>query len=1297
MPSPTQSNGQEPGRNPSNPSNPTTATGVRGPNAAAGSQTGATTDQSGSQARVTTGAAQRRRRNKFSKKKRRRRQSFAIPSEAEDNNVPQGRSESTSNLLNDPNARRPSLYRLGQSGGNLSNESLDSEALLDHRDQESLRPRRQSLVGQSSFGLRPGQVGRSGSERSQDYSYGQRRPYMRPVPETQHLSGRHARPVRAHTSSGGESDGEGGMPNDTTPLIATSNRDQQNTSRGLWQRRGSEERRASRSQATSTSSRRRKRVDPGSYLSTSPAEFDVNNPPSIPPSPKLGPDMGYGDVMVSGEYGMSRSPERRGGSPSYGDSLIDIDNGYPSKGIDSQPSPSARRNEATEQRRRTIALPAEEDVCFPIDGISEIGDDELAQLQEEQGRRTRRRRRVREWPDLSVLDEWSREEKEQRSEGTGAKKINEPVLVGGRLRPNKAGWHRQEEDAPYRFTYFNEEFQSTIHSQTISELIQPGQSFRELFIPDPPPLSDDETEDEEEETSSQHEASVEGNQRVPGPGTAADSHTENHKSSLLGDQRSEQRNSSGEATPSHHGHPNANKQYGTRPTFWLDVLSPTDAEMRIIAKTFGIHPLTAEDIMMQEAREKVELFRNYYFVNYRTFEQDVTSEDYLDPVNMYVVVFREGVISFHFSMIPHPANVRRRIRQLKDYLILSADWISYAVIDDITDGFAPLIQSLEDQVDNIEDAILGLQSSDISASSADRKNTKDNEKRSEVEDPMAGDAGADMLRRVGECRKRVMGMLRLLGNKADVIKGFAKRCTEQWEIAPRSEIGLYLGDIQDHIVTMTSNLTHYEQILSRSHSNYLAQINIRMNERQEQTADTLGRLTVLGTIVLPMNIITGLWGMNCLVPGQDVDSLNWFWGCGCPPNPALGKSITVDFSSGASDMFTSQGNPTFDSNGASFTVAKAGDSPLITSNFYIMFGKVDVSLKAAPGKGIVSSVVLQSDALDEIDWEWLGADPSQVQSNYFGKGQTGTYNRGAFHPNADNQASFKTYSIDWSADQIVWSIDGDPVRAEPAQAAQGQYPQTPMQIKLGAWSGGDSSNAPDTVKWAGGPTDYSGAPYAMQVKSIAITDYSTGTQYTYNGGDGTWQSINAVGGKVNPSGGSGSAAAVVEAPSVMSPSPAMPVPFEGTHRNTDTGGTAPTTYPGLPEGWSVKSDGKLIPGSAPTAAPAPPSSFSGPDSPGPVSGAGGGEVVVGFNEQGFPTTYTNAPGATAAPKRFDDQGFPIPPSGTPQDTSQQNDGAADSQSQNLQFKNVDEAGAPSRDGALTLVVLASMLTGIILL
>src|ERR1700712_1631028 len=163
-----------------------------------------------------------------------------------------------------------------------------------------------------------------------------------------------------------------------------------------------------------------------------------------------------------------------------------------------------------------------------------------------------------------------------------------------------------------------------------------------------------------------------------------------------------------------------------------------------------------------------------------------------------------------------------------------------------------------------------------------------------------------------------------------------------------------------------------------------------------------------------------------------------------------------------------------------------------------MFGKVEVVAKAAPGAGIVSSFVLQSDDLDEIDWEWLGGDPDEVQTNYFGKGLTGSYNRGGFHSDAGSQTCFKTYTIDWNANQIVWQINGVTVRAlSAANAEPNQYPQTPMQVKIGSWSGGDSANAPGTITWARGPTDYSKGPFSMLVKSLSVTDYSTGTQYQY--------------------------------------------------------------------------------------------------------------------------------------------------------------------------------------------------------
>jgi magnesium transporter len=485
------------------------------------------------------------------------------------------------------------------------------------------------------------------------------------------------------------------------------------------------------------------------------------------------------------------------------------------------------------ERRHTLALGAEGDVCFPQEGMSEIAEDEIDEVQQarDKANMPSRRRRRNKWPDLDILEEWSRLEQEDKSKVKRMKKITEPHLVNGRLRPVHKGWFRIEEDAPYRFTYFNEELQGTIHSQTISELVQPDATFRELFIPDPPLLSDDSSDEEEEPVVPFSNAGKGSEEAFRGPTrqpSLARSNLTSEPQAELGlspkekpalskspsgvnsDASTPRRAKSpfpGMKSPSPDG--GKEPRYGDRPVWWLDVLSPTDAEMKVLAKAFGIHPLTSEDIMLQEQREKVELFRHYYFVNYRSFDQDAESENHLEPVNMYVVVFREGVLSFHFSQTPHPANVRRRIRQLKDFMVLSSDWISYAIIDDITDVYLPLIQTIEDEVDDIDDMILELHSSTVPDSSSSKQGRNSVQEKIGVAEGTI-DTGGDMLRRVGDCRKKVMTLYRLLGNKADVIKGFAKRCNQHWEVAPRSEIGLYLGDIQDHIVTMTANLGHYE-------------------------------------------------------------------------------------------------------------------------------------------------------------------------------------------------------------------------------------------------------------------------------------------------------------------------------------------------------------------------------------------------------------------------------------------------------------------------------------------------------
>jgi beta-glucanase (GH16 family) len=235
----------------------------------------------------------------------------------------------------------------------------------------------------------------------------------------------------------------------------------------------------------------------------------------------------------------------------------------------------------------------------------------------------------------------------------------------------------------------------------------------------------------------------------------------------------------------------------------------------------------------------------------------------------------------------------------------------------------------------------------------------------------------------------------------------------------------------------------------------------------------------------------------------------------CPNDPGFG--INHNFVFNTSDALTTSFNTTAGTvnfgTDAEFTVAKKGDSPTVKSNFYIFFGSVSVIMKAATGQGIVSSIVLESDDLDEIDWEFIGGNGTHVQTNYFGKGNTTSYDRAKWHPvSTDVRENYHNYTVNWTNEKMDFYIDGGLVRTLMYGDANGgkNYPQTPATVRLGIWAGGDPGNNKYTVEWAGGTTDYSKGPYTMHVSSTNIQDYGTGKEYVWADRTGSWQSIKSL-------------------------------------------------------------------------------------------------------------------------------------------------------------------------------------------
>jgi beta-glucanase (GH16 family) len=187
-------------------------------------------------------------------------------------------------------------------------------------------------------------------------------------------------------------------------------------------------------------------------------------------------------------------------------------------------------------------------------------------------------------------------------------------------------------------------------------------------------------------------------------------------------------------------------------------------------------------------------------------------------------------------------------------------------------------------------------------------------------------------------------------------------------------------------------------------------------------------------------------------------------------------------------------------------------------------------MRAAPGTGIVSSIVLESDDLDEIDWvcllsasssinamltcrqEWLGGNNTSVETNYFGKGNTTSYDRAIYYPVSTPNDDFHTYAINWTSSSIQWIIDGTTVRTLNYEDAVGgkNFPQTPCKVALGVWAAGTSAQAEGTIEWAGGLTDFTKAPFPMYVQSVTIQNYNPGMNYHWTDLTGDYTSIQVV-------------------------------------------------------------------------------------------------------------------------------------------------------------------------------------------
>lgn len=293
--------------------------------------------------------------------------------------------------------------------------------------------------------------------------------------------------------------------------------------------------------------------------------------------------------------------------------------------------------------------------------------------------------------------------------------------------------------------------------------------------------------------------------------------------------------------------------------WWLDARNASRQEVEDVCKMFRIHPLVWEDVATRDRQEKMQVLDRYYFLSLQSFMTAYdTDKENLDVVNLYLLVFGTGILSISCGDARLQERVRDRIdrRMASGKSLFSANWICYAMIDELVEDIAGRVRHIRSETDFIEDSIPVAHFADLQAIRA----------------------------RVHDCHKRINACTSILAGKSDVIHELAKEGNGSFADAVVNRVimlngrGQCLHDVDEHIHATLAELKNLERNIRDSHSLLLSQIKTLQFDREQKLRKLLLWLNYLLVIFLLLNIIPSLFTVNIPFPGENTKGLGWFFG-----------------------------------------------------------------------------------------------------------------------------------------------------------------------------------------------------------------------------------------------------------------------------------------------------------------------------------------------------------------------------------------------------------------------------------
>lgn len=264
---------------------------------------------------------------------------------------------------------------------------------------------------------------------------------------------------------------------------------------------------------------------------------------------------------------------------------------------------------------------------------------------------------------------------------------------------------------------------------------------------------------------------------------------------------------------------------------WVALREPDADTLAQMQAQFGLHPLAVEDARNGHQRPKIEDYGDSLFAVLHVVEPDEANE--LRTGEVAVFAGRNYILTVRSHAERGFQDVRARCEREPVLLRNGSGFVLYALIDAVVDRYFPLLDSLEEDLDRVEERLFA-----------------DGSPRANIE------ALYKLKNRLTTVKHAVAPLLEAISNLSGAR-------------VPALCVGLreYFRDIYDHLLRLNQTIESIRDSVGTAISVNLSMVSLQENE-------TMKRLAAYAALIAVPTLIAGVYGMNF----QHMPELSWRYG-----------------------------------------------------------------------------------------------------------------------------------------------------------------------------------------------------------------------------------------------------------------------------------------------------------------------------------------------------------------------------------------------------------------------------------